>query len=74
MSTPTVTQMNLLSMQVCVPKDWTDDQVVAFAEREYPCGTTNGWSVRNRVEEVPEYQARVTCGNDDDFCHVMLDA
>jgi hypothetical protein len=48
MSQATVTRQGVSDMQVCVPGDWTDAQVIAFAEREYPCGTQNGWQIRRQ--------------------------
>ena len=36
-----VMRTGLLDMQVCVPKEWTDEQVLNFAEKENPCGTVN---------------------------------
>ena len=43
---PMVTKQGVLGIQVCVPKDWSDKQVLEFAEKECPCGTTAGWGVR----------------------------
>ena len=71
----TVTKHGLLDMQVCVPKEWTDEQVIEFAEQKYPCGTTNGWQVRREGDEAlagsPE---RVECAQDPNSVHIMLDA
>ena len=75
MSEPMVTKRGILDMQVCVPKEWTDEQVLYFAEKEFPCGTQNGWHIRREGSELlfgsPE---RVTCANDDNNVHIMLDA
>lgn len=72
---PEVTQRNALDMQVCVPKAWTDMQVLEFAEAEYPCGTRGGWHIRKEgdamLRGMPE---RNTCGERDGFVHIMLDA
>ena len=48
-----VVKRGSLDMQVCVPADWTDDQVLVFANAEYECGTENGWgsSCRSSVVE-----------------------
>lgn len=43
-----------LSVQVCVPADWTDEQIKEFAERDTPCGTENGWFIDSDL-------GRVTC-------------
>ena len=72
---PVVTLHNLLSMQVCVPTTYTDEQVVAFAEREYPCGTRNGWFVRKEGDEkLASHKERVECDMREGYVHIMLDA
>ncbi len=62
----TITQMAALNVQVCVPVEWTDEQAIAFAEKEYPCGTTNGW--------CPGKFDRVNCAERTGMVHVVLDA
>lgn len=73
--TAEVTRRGALSMQVCVPNDWTDDQVKEFADRENPCGTENGWSIRKAGDKAlngdPE---RSPCANGGGQVHIMLDA
>lgn len=75
MNQPEVTRRGALGMQVCVPFNWSDEQVVAFAERENPCGTTAGWQIRREghrlLNGAPE---RAACAERPDFVHVMLDA
>jgi len=72
---PEVTQRGLLSMQVCIPKEWDDFQVTTFAEKENPCGTSNGWFIRKEGDKslagAPERNA---CHDRKDFVHIMLDA
>lgn len=74
-SCPEVTRMGVLDMQVCVPTDWTDEQIAKFAEERYPCGTTHGWRIRKEghrlIGDCPE---RVPCDGRRGFVHVMLDA
>ena len=65
-----VTKRGVLDMQVCVPADWTDDQVKSFADRKNLCGTEGGWSIRKQGDH-PE---RVQCSDDPRFVHIMLDA
>ena len=69
-----VTKVGILDMQVCVPVDWNDEQVVRFAEAENPAGTMNGWQIRKqgheRLSGDPE---RVQCANRADFVHIMLE-
>lgn len=62
-----VIRRSLLSVKVCVPSDWTDERVVEFAEREYPCGTKKGWRIR---------PGRFRCENDATMVmvHIVLDA
>lgn len=70
-----VVRKGLLDMQVCVPKTWTDDQIVVFAESENPSGTDDGWVIRKEGSELlagaPE---RVECESDKECCHITLDA
>lgn len=62
-------------MQVCVPRDWSDDQVREFANRENPCGTTNGWHIRREgSESLAGCAERVQCEQASGNVHVMLDA
>ncbi len=53
-----VTRRGALDMQVCVPSDWTDDQVKQFVEAENPCGTENGWQIRREeagAKDAPNF-------------------
>lgn len=69
-----VTNVSIFDMQVCVPADWTDEQVEEFANRENLAGTTNGWKMR--PADSP-YQAgapvRVQCSQNADNVHIMLE-
>lgn len=73
--TAEVTRRGALDMQVCVPADWTLDQIKAFADRENLCGTENGWQIRTEGSPLlrgePE---RVKCAARAGHVHVMLDA
>ena len=70
-----VTRMGIFSMQVCVPKGWTDGQVKTFADEKNECGTTTGWYIRKAgsklLKGMPE---RNPCANRKGFVHIMLDA
>ena len=74
---PMVTHVGGRDMQVCVLADWSDDQVLAFAERKHPCGTEYGWHIRREGDPTlagnPE---RNPCTGDRGaaFVHIMLDA
>jgi len=73
--TAEVTRRGVLDMQVCIPAEWTDEQVVDFSERENPCGTTNGWHIRRQgnphLAGDPE---RASCRDRANYVHIMLDA
>ncbi len=70
-----VTKQGILDMQVCVPKDWTDDEVRDFANIENLCGTTNGWMIRREGDKaLAGSLERVSCSQRKDYVHIMLDA
>jgi hypothetical protein len=72
---PMVTRMKALDCQVCVPSDWTDEQVIDFAERRYPCGTTTGWHIRKDGDKFLAGDGeRVGCAERQGFVHIVLDA
>lgn len=48
-----ITRRGICSMQVCVPKSWTDDQVVDFATAYYTC-QTRSHGVCGGYREYPE--------------------
>lgn len=70
-----VTREGMFDMQVCVPKDWTDEQIAEFAEANYPSGTEGGWQIRREGSKLlarsPE---RASCEDRQGFVHVVLDA
>jgi len=66
---------NILSVQVCVPKEWNDKQVLDFAEKEDSCGTANGWQIRRQGDKyLSGDDERVPCNVREDYVHIMLDA
>lgn len=77
MSNATVTHRGALDMQVCVPKNWTDERVVKFANTKNPCGTLNGWVIRKEGDPALKGDLeRKQCEevNQSDNVHIMLDA
>ena len=56
-----------LSVQVCVPADWTDEEVKSFADRDTLCGTESGWHIDHGL-------GRVNCGERVGCVHVVLHA
>lgn len=71
---PVITKNSLLSMQVCVPKEWTDAIVKEFADRENPSGLPNGWAIRREGDKalVGDPERRV-CKSHAENVHIMLD-
>lgn len=69
-----VTHHGLFDMQVCVPADWTDEQVKEFADTANPCGTTAGWHIRKEGDPALNGDAeRVACASRTDCVHIMLE-
>ena len=70
-----VTKTGALDMQVCIPKDWTDEQATSFANAENLCGTELGWTIRKQGDKyLAGADERVKCADRDDHVHIMLDA
>jgi hypothetical protein len=73
--TAEITKRGALDCQVCVPHDWTDEQVRSFANTHNLCGTEHGWQIRREVHRAlagcPE---RVRCESRPHHVHIMLDA
>jgi len=77
MTAAMVTKSGILSMQICVPAAWTDDEAERYANTHNPAGTTNGWRMRKQGDErLAGADARVPCGGADarpGCVHIMLD-
>jgi hypothetical protein len=72
---PEVTRVGILDMQVCVPSEWTDEQVKEFADRENVCGTQHGWAIRRTGDsDLMGAKERVECSRRAGFVHITLDA
>lgn len=70
-----ITKRGVFDMQVCVPGDWTDEQVKEYADRANLCGTDSGWHIRKEGNELLAGSLeRVKCGKREGYVHVMLDA
>ena len=66
-----VTRHGILDAQVCVPSDWTDEQVLEFVQRK--CGNT-AWTIRKEGSRLlgsdPE---RNPCKDREGFVHIVAD-
>lgn len=72
---PKVLKRGALDMQVCVPKEFTDEQVKDFADLTNPCGTSWGWVIRKEDDPLLAGNAeRTQCTLHRDCVHIMLDA
>ena len=73
---PHVIRSKGLDVQVCVPLDWNDEQVIEFAEKSNPCGTENGWQIRKQPggKLIGDETGRVQCTKFDKMVHIVLDA
>lgn len=69
-----ITIHGVLDMQVCVPADWADTQVLDFANQENPTGLTNGWTVRRQGDKLLCGDAeRTPCSEKTGHVHLVLD-
>ena len=72
---PQVIRSSLLAMQLCVPDDWTEEQIVTFAESQNPCGTTHGWGLcQDGHASLGGTPARMNCANENGRVHVVVAA
>jgi len=70
-----VTRYGALDMQVCVPRDWGDDQIKDFANTANLCGTESGWQIRKEGDPaLAGAKERVPCSANHGYVHVMLGA
>lgn len=68
---PSIIEYKENSCQVCVPREWTYGQVVNWTEGINPCGTKNGWKLR---EEGKGFNDIPPCESRSGFVHITLDA
>lgn len=70
---PEVTRIGLASLQVCVPREFTDEQVEAFANGAQMTGLDHGWSIRREGDSaLAGAHERVDCEGRSGCVHVML--
>lgn len=70
---PSVIQQRFLNIQICVPKDWTDEQAEEFANEEISTGITSKWEMVHDNDDMlngdPE---RAQCDDDPEYIHIVL--
>ncbi len=70
-----ILHIGMFDLQVCVPEVWSDWHVRTFAERERPCGTERGWTIRREGDKaLNDNPERNPCGKNRGFVHIVLDA
>ena len=73
-SKPEVVHARLCSLQVCVPKNYTDKQATDFANQSHPTGINSQWVMRKKGN--PDLQGdpeRAQCSERKDYCHIIFD-
>jgi len=74
-SAPEVVRRGVLDVLVCVPVEFTDDQVLAFANTRTPSGTTDGWQIRRQGNpQLNGRGERMKCAVNRGHVHMVLDA
>jgi hypothetical protein len=73
MPNPTICRKKVLSMQLCVPKDWTESKILEFAENRVPCGIESGWYLCKKDDPVLDgAEDRVSCDDRSEYVHVVV--
>lgn len=73
---PEVLRSGIFQTQICVPKNWTDDQAKDFADLKNPAGTSHGWHIQKEGNKnLAGYAERVQCEGKgrENFIHIMLE-
>lgn len=70
---PEVVRSGLVVMQVCVPADFTDEQVETFANDDTPTGISSHWRVAKQGHDVlAGSDERVACEQRSGCVHLVL--
>lgn len=69
-----VVRFSLLSLQCCVPREWTDERAEQFANRAHPTGIESPWRMRHQGDEaLAGCDERVQCTKHEHRVHIMFD-
>jgi hypothetical protein len=71
---PEIIRTAPLSVQVCVPAEWSDETIKEWTDTNHLCGTTNGWQIRKDTERLNGDPDRNNCSTRLGFVHITLDA
>ncbi len=70
---PQIMRMGIFGVNVCVPEAMSDAEIVAFVEKQYPCGTMNGWFVCEEGHDCLNHTPAVLpCDSRPGFVHKVL--
>ena len=73
MNKPEITRHGLMDLQVCVPKDYTDQQVEEFANEAAPTFISSKWTMKKADDPtLGGDPVRQQCLSREDCCHIML--
>jgi len=68
-----VIKIGLIGMQVCVPKSWSNEEIIEFAEMKNLCGVCNGWQIcKERKGLYKNFPEETQCEEKEGFVHIML--
>lgn len=74
MNEPEITYTGVLDMQVCVPEDFNDNQVIEYANKFNPTGIESKWEIRKTGNpRLGGCNERVKCSDKNGFVHIMLE-
>lgn len=62
----------IFGMIVCADKDCTDEEILAFCNRENPSGTSGGWSRVCRNGDEEGRGAALVCADNPDHLHIIV--
>lgn len=67
---PEIVRWSLLSMQVCVPEDYTDEAITEFANRNHPTGIESQWQIKTEYDD--DTPVRTPCESRRGCVHVVV--
>lgn len=70
---PSIIRTSLLTIQVCIPETWNDEQIIEYVNTTYPSGTKNGWMIVKEGDDLlAGHNERVRCSQYSNYVHVLL--
>lgn len=74
MSTAEVIRIALMDLQVCVPKDATDEEATDFVNTTNPTGISSRWAMKKEGNPtLVGYPERVNCEDRADHVHIVFE-